>query len=183
VVCVLTWVHRISTLSQQDMLQAQLARIESKLNSLGASGAGLSSLGDVFDKRGSPNYSSSSSSSGGAPHSLLANGEDRLSYSIPETTTAFPLHEMHEILPAVHAYFRDYNSAIPLFHQATFMKLLQDFHSSPHQSSRVAWGVINCVLAIGYRIGSLEVDAGESSALPVHKPKLHENTNLALCST
>ncbi|KAF3058207.1 putative fungal specific transcription factor domain-containing protein [Daldinia childiae] len=57
-------------------------------------------------------------------------------------------------------YFRDFNTALPLFHQQHFMQMLLDFYSEqePTKKSRAVWAAINVVLALGFRIRTVETD-------------------------
>ncbi|ETS81652.1 hypothetical protein PFICI_06654 [Pestalotiopsis fici W106-1] len=65
---------------------------------------------------------------------------------------------MREILPIIDAYFREFNCVMPLFHQASFMKLLHEFCSSTSRRSKVSWGIINCVLALGSKVMAIEAE-------------------------
>ncbi|KAI2605757.1 uncharacterized protein GGS25DRAFT_497964 [Hypoxylon fragiforme] len=84
--------------------------------------------------------------------------------AMPATPTRHGEHSIPpliEILPVIEDYFYDFNSALPLFYQHQFMKMLSEFYSEQEQSkrSRATWAAINVVLAIGYRIRASKVDA------------------------
>ncbi|KAK8120744.1 hypothetical protein PG999_004864 [Apiospora kogelbergensis] len=68
----------------------------------------------------------------------------------------FPeLPPLHEALPVIETYFNDFNIALPLHHQPTFMKLLHRCYSGPeNQKQRVEYALVHSVLAIGYRLRS-----------------------------
>jgi hypothetical protein len=69
------------------------------------------------------------------------------------------LPPLQEILPVIEAYFKDFNNVIPLFHQSSLMKMMNDFYSGATKAPKVVWAVINTVLGIGYRIMSIEADS------------------------
>lgn len=66
----------------------------------------------------------------------------------PESLSLPP---MEEVIPIVDHFFVTHNTVIPLFHQPTFMKMLNGWYH--HQSSRdkATWAAIQIVLALGYR--------------------------------
>ncbi|KAI1875208.1 hypothetical protein JX265_004266 [Neoarthrinium moseri] len=137
-------------LANQDSLEARLARIESKLDSLGASNA--LSLASLLDKPSSADDSS--------PPLLSSSGtvSEGLTPETLDNSDPFNIFPLNEVLPVIDAYFANFNSVLPLFHQPSFMTLLQEFYSNSTQKSRVAWGIINCVLAMGFRLTSRDAD-------------------------
>ncbi|KAI0134482.1 fungal-specific transcription factor domain-containing protein [Xylariales sp. AK1849] len=136
--------------SARDSLEARLARIESKLDSLRPSSA--ISLTNPLDKQ---------NPSDGSSPDLLDSGQGgavALTPDSPGDSGPIDLLPLHEIMPVVESYFTDFNSVVPLFHQSTFLKLLHTYYSGTTQRSRVVWATINCVLAIGYRVSSIDSD-------------------------
>ncbi|KAH8670971.1 fungal-specific transcription factor domain-containing protein [Xylariales sp. PMI_506] len=137
---------------ENDSLEARLARIESKLNSLGNSSASLqvSPLGRqsaVVSPQVSPQ------------RSWYENHDEpavQAGSSDPADTLSLP--PMHEMMPTIETYFSDFNSVIPLFHQGSFMKLLRNVVSgaSSHRS-RASWAVINAVLALGLSLRNAHI--------------------------
>ncbi|KAI0144247.1 hypothetical protein F4776DRAFT_467487 [Hypoxylon sp. NC0597] len=134
----------MSSAADGGSIEARLARIEAKLDRLGdrsldtAAGELLIDESTVSSvQRPLESYSTTSS---------LSYGE-----SIPPLT---------EILPVIDDYFRDFNPALPLFHQHQFMQMLYNFYSEQDHSkkSRAVWAAINIVLAIGYRIRAVDTD-------------------------
>ncbi|XDG04629.1 hypothetical protein ABKA04_004244 [Annulohypoxylon sp. FPYF3050] len=131
-----------------DGLEARLARIEAKLDKLSDSNPFAavdqqpSSEPELVEN---PTASSAEVASGS--HALIYRGD----YSMPPLT---------EILPVVEGYFRDFNPALPLFHQAHFMEMLYEFYSAHEQTkkSRAIWAAVNVVLAIGYRMRTIEIE-------------------------
>ncbi|KAI2624833.1 hypothetical protein GGR54DRAFT_593813 [Hypoxylon sp. NC1633] len=125
-----------------DSLQARLVRIEAKLDRLGDHNFAVT-MADQRSTTFSIEYPQ-------GPLGLEAFSSlgDR---NIPSLT---------EILPVVADYFRDFNLAWPLFHQHSFMQMLYDFYSEQEQTKKsgAVWAAINVVLAIGYRIRTVETD-------------------------
>ncbi|KAI0386784.1 hypothetical protein F5Y04DRAFT_71699 [Hypomontagnella monticulosa] len=142
-----------SPVADGDSLEARLARIEAKLDRLGASGYDtaadqlLSSISSQAVHSAASSTGSSHASSTSSPQSLERHG----GYHIPPLT---------EILPIIEDYFRDFNSALPLFHQRQFMQMLYEFYSEEERTnkSRAFWAAINVVLAIGFRMRTVETD-------------------------
>ncbi|KAI1646270.1 fungal-specific transcription factor domain-containing protein [Daldinia loculata] len=140
-----------STTVDGDSLEARLARIEAKLDRIGDpnvativdQGSGNTSNQAVGSAISSVDISSGASS----PCLLERHGE----HCLPPLT---------EILPVIEDYFRDFNTALPLFHQQHFMQMLLDFYSEqePTKKSRAVWAAINVVLALGLRIRTVETD-------------------------
>lgn len=60
-------------------------------------------------------------------------------YSARERETTSPelkLPPIDKVVPIVDLYFSHFNSAIPLFHQPAFMRMLNDWYSGVHPSRR-----------------------------------------------
>ncbi|KAI0881641.1 uncharacterized protein GGS22DRAFT_171507 [Annulohypoxylon maeteangense] len=131
-----------------DSLEARLARIEAKLDRLG--GPGPSTTADQLLDSESCRVEESTASPTAGPSSSCA-PVHRGDYHIPPLT---------EILPIIEDYFNNFNPALPLFHQSHFMHMLYDFYSRQEETkdSRAAWAAVNVVLAIGYRIRSIETE-------------------------
>ncbi|KEY69899.1 hypothetical protein S7711_06454 [Stachybotrys chartarum IBT 7711] len=63
-----------------------------------------------------------------------------------------PLPPKHEALSLLCDYFENFNCMFPLFHQPTFMHLVErQYSSDPYQGSGW-WASLNCALAIAYRL-------------------------------
>lgn len=143
----------VPRLPAQESLEARLARIESKLDSIGAQN--VVSLDGLL---GNQTLSADTQSS---DHPQLSAGS--LAPLTPESlndqnTLAIP--PLQEILPTIDSYFRDFNCVMPLFHQASFMRLLHEFYSKVERRSKVSWGIINSVLALGSRMLAIEAGPG-----------------------
>lgn len=141
-----------SSSSIQESLEERLARIESKLDSMG--GNNNQSLDDLPEIH-QPGTNTCSGVKLGVSGVLT-----------PESHTgsaSLTVPLLHEALPIIDAYFRDFNSVMPLFHQASFMKMLHSFYSGATRSSKVSWGIINAVLAIGTRMLIIEAGSGKWS--------------------
>ncbi|KAJ2973005.1 hypothetical protein NUW58_g9051 [Xylaria curta] len=147
-----------------DGLDARLARIEAKLDALQGTDSTVSVdqfFGqDVLDE--------------GVAGKALGLG---LSYTPPSADWISPrnCHDppvppLTEALPIAELYFQDYNSVIPLFSQQSFvsatvaltsrfdgpeygsMRMMDDYYRPYGERPRIYAGVINVVLAMGYRI-------------------------------
>ncbi|KAI1372878.1 hypothetical protein F4677DRAFT_448912 [Hypoxylon crocopeplum] len=132
-------------------LEARLARIEAKLDRLGAPRTAVATA--QLLSRASSQAGESAVSSIDAP----------LCSPRPNTVTIsedFNISSLTELWSVIDDYFRDFNSALPLFHQHSFMQMAHEYFSEPEQSkrSRAAWAAINVVLALGYRIRSVDTD-------------------------
>ncbi|KAI1416084.1 hypothetical protein F5Y13DRAFT_154534 [Hypoxylon sp. FL1857] len=139
-----------SSTTSGDSLEARLARIEAKLDRLGDPNL-ATATDQVLNGVTNQNEGSTISSIQGAPGSLSPSSLINHGDPIPPLT---------EILPVVDDYFRDFNPALPLFHQHQFTQMLYNFYSEPDhsQKSRAVWAAINVVLAIGYRIHAVDRD-------------------------
>ncbi|KAI1806012.1 fungal-specific transcription factor domain-containing protein [Daldinia bambusicola] len=142
----------ISTNVNNDSLEARVARIEAKLDGIGDPSI-ITTTDQVSSTpssqtNGSVIISVDTPSEAPIPCVLEHHGE----YCLPPLT---------EILPVIDDYFRDFNTALPLFHQQHFMQMLLEFYSEQESTkkSRAVWAAINVVLALGYRIRTVE--AGE----------------------
>lgn len=72
---------------------------------------------------------------------------------------ALSLPPIEEILPVVDHYFVTYNTVIPLFHQPTFMKMLNAWYNHGNSRDKPTWAAVQIVMALGYRTprpGTLE---------------------------
>ncbi|KAI1453706.1 hypothetical protein F4805DRAFT_359597 [Annulohypoxylon moriforme] len=129
-----------------DSIEARLARIETKLDRLGDSN--LSATADQLLDSESDRTEETTASSRVGPSNTYAPAY-REDYHVPPLT---------EILPVIEDYFRNFNTALPLFHQIHFMQMLYDFYSRQEKTkkSRAVWAAVNVVLAIGYRIRTIE---------------------------
>ncbi|KAK8069135.1 hypothetical protein PG994_005751 [Apiospora phragmitis] len=145
--------------NNNESLEARLKGIEARLDCLGASSGDIS----LESLLGYPPIIN--------PHDFSTNVN---LISIPETFVSsssnassvvggsFPeLPPLHEALPVIETYFREFNSALPLHHEPTFMKLLHRCYSGgpeQQQRQRVDFTLVHSILAIGYR---LRPDVGE----------------------
>lgn len=89
---------------------------------------------------------------------------------------AFDVPPLLDILPVVDSYFRQFNTALPLFNQSCFTRMLNRFYSNPSAGSKVEWAAINVVLAIGYCARSI---AGDDIALRFDDSKITNCINNA----
>ncbi|KAH9900299.1 hypothetical protein F4778DRAFT_169226 [Xylariomycetidae sp. FL2044] len=132
-----------------DTLEARLVRIEAKLDSLKDYNLNLD-LNKLIESTSEQSEASTittrDASSGPSSAAAPLRSEES---SLPPLTEAIPIIE---------DYFRLVNSAVPLFHQRSFMNMLNDFYSRPSDNPRPVWAAINAVLALGYRIRSHGVD-------------------------
>ncbi|OTB16449.1 hypothetical protein K445DRAFT_291224 [Daldinia sp. EC12] len=140
-----------STNVTSESLEARLARIEAKLDRIGEP--------SIF----TPDQVSNNCSSQ-AVESVVLSAETPSETSTPcvlERHGEYCLPPLTEILPIIEDYFRDFNTALPLFHQQHFMQMVLEFYSEQESTkkSRAVWAAINVVLALGYRIRTIE--AGE----------------------
>ncbi|KAI1468023.1 fungal-specific transcription factor domain-containing protein [Daldinia caldariorum] len=143
-----------TNVEDNDSLEARLARIEAKLDRI--------SDPSVITK--TDQVSSNSSSQGQAVESVILSVDTPLKTPTPrvlESHGEYCLPPLTEILPVIDDYFRDFNSALPLFHQQHFMQMVLEFYSEQDLTKklRAVWAAINVVLALGYRIKTVE--AGE----------------------
>ena len=79
-------------------------------------------------------------------------------YDGPEPN-AFALPPIEDLLPVVDHFFVTYNTVIPLFHQPTFMKMLNAWYHHKNSRDKATWAAVQIVMALGYRTprsGALE---------------------------
>ncbi|XXH03348.1 hypothetical protein Hte_009746 [Hypoxylon texense] len=134
-----------------DSLEARLARIEAKLDKLGDTGNATPL--DQLSSSTPPQDKGATVSSTNPPSALL-------SLDVPDWHDGHSIPPLTEILPVVEDYFRDFNFALPLFRQHEFMRMLYDFYSDREKPKKLgaSWAAINVVLAIGYRIRTIETN-------------------------
>ncbi|KAI1751389.1 hypothetical protein F4782DRAFT_531663 [Xylaria castorea] len=127
-------------------LDARLARIEAKLDALRGIDSTVT-LDHLLEQDASDERAVEISSGSEIPYTPASahwiNPRDRDGPPVPPLT---------EALPVIESYFRDYNSLIPLFNQQSFMRLLNDYYKPYGERPKIYAGVINVVLAMGYRI-------------------------------
>ncbi|KAI0448975.1 hypothetical protein F5B21DRAFT_509611 [Xylaria acuta] len=127
-------------------LDARLARIEAKLDALrGADGTVTSD--HLLEQDASDERVVEVSPGSEIPHT--PSSADCIS---PRNRDGPPVPPLTEALPIIELYFQDYNSLIPLFNQQSFMHLLNDYYKPYGERPKIYAGVINVVLAMGYRI-------------------------------
>jgi hypothetical protein len=63
----------------------------------------------------------------------------------------YSLPPLQELLPTVDHYFNTFNRVVPLFHQPTFMRMLNSWFDAPATRHKAAWAAILIVAAIGMR--------------------------------
>ncbi|KAI0099506.1 fungal-specific transcription factor domain-containing protein [Daldinia grandis] len=140
-----------STAANNDSLEARLARIEAKLDRIGDSND------TTMADQGSNNLSSQAVEP--AISSIDISSEES-SPCILERHGGHCVPPLTEILPVIEDYFRDFNTALPLFHQQHFMQMVLNFYSEqePSKKSRAVWAAINVVIALGFRIRTVDTD-------------------------
>ncbi|KAI0540598.1 fungal-specific transcription factor domain-containing protein [Xylaria digitata] len=133
---------------RDDSLDARLARIEAKLDALQGASSTIS-LDQLFEE---------GTSNEGVLGIPLNYDMTRVSSSAdwisPRSPDGPPVPPLTEVLPVVESFFQDYNSLIPLFNQQSFMRLIDDYYKPHGEKPRIYAGVINVVLAMGYRVQS-----------------------------
>ncbi|KAI0857106.1 hypothetical protein F4860DRAFT_490914 [Xylaria cubensis] len=135
-------------------LDARLARIEAKLDALGGTDSKVT-LNHLFEQDASDERAVEvSSGSETTPTST---------HWITPRDDGPPVPPLAEALPVIESYFREYNSLIPLFNQQSFMRILNDYYKPYGERPRIYGGVINVVLALGYRIQLAELGDVHSS--------------------
>ncbi|KAK9250350.1 fungal-specific transcription factor domain-containing protein [Lipomyces tetrasporus] len=81
------------------------------------------------------------------------------------------LPPLAEIQPAIADYFVHVNSLIPLFSEAAFMRMLQEYYASTCRQPRAAWAAVNVVLALATRVPvspSSDLDLGFGDSQVAH---------------
>ncbi|RYP11845.1 hypothetical protein DL765_007562 [Monosporascus sp. GIB2] len=142
-------------------LDERLARIEAKLDDLRSLGSGIT-LNEILT-------SPAIDSNGRAAPDASTPPSDISSQDAPRTGHAFDTPPLLDVLPIVDSYFRHFNTAVPLFHQPSFMKMLNEFYACPSRKLGVEWAAINIVLANGYIVRSI---AGDDVALDFDDSKV-----------
>ena len=141
-----------------ESLESRVKAIEARLDSLGASGGGNPSLAPLlgYSPIINPQGFSSSMEMSMLEPPYCAEPISSSSGNASSVSDGFPeLPPLHEALPVIETYFNDFNIALPLHHQPTFMKLLHRCYSGPeNQKQRVEYALVHSVLAIGYRLRS-----------------------------
>lgn len=138
--------------SRADVLETRLKELEARLRAFeGANGPGQAK--PVF-----PTAPENVAMTDTAPLPL-----DVLALT-PETLTEFGsevsggqsggyvLPPLREVLPSISEYFATSNRVVPLFHEATFMRMLREWYGTPtSQQDPAIWATINVVLALSRR--------------------------------
>ncbi|KAL6885798.1 fungal-specific transcription factor domain-containing protein [Trichoderma evansii] len=85
-----------------------------------------------------------------SPVLTLAGDSEKLATTLSpiENSHHFSLPPRDLVSALVDKYFSDYNQAMPLFHQLTFMKMLDNWYRFPNERDEAAWASINVVLAL-----------------------------------
>ncbi|KAK4075222.1 transcriptional regulator family: Fungal Specific TF [Purpureocillium lilacinum] len=68
------------------------------------------------------------------------------------SSNLFELPPSDQVLDLVYKYFCGPNQAIPLFHQPSFMGMLQRWYQAPAMRNAASWAAINVVLALSARL-------------------------------
>ncbi|KAI1194670.1 hypothetical protein F5X97DRAFT_310329 [Nemania serpens] len=130
---------------KDDKLDARLARIEAKLDSLrGAESTGCSDRCE----RNAVNEKALGIPVG----SEAAHAPSPVDWASSKCRPIPPVPPLTEALPILEIYFRHYNSLIPLFNQQSFMRLVTDYYRPYGERERIHAGIINVVIAMGYRV-------------------------------
>ncbi|KAK8131469.1 fungal-specific transcription factor domain-containing protein [Apiospora sp. TS-2023a] len=181
-----------NTSDANESLEARLKGIEARLDSLGASSGGadasLASLLGYPPSVVNPlDFSTNVDLSmleteGSSSEPVVVVGNSSGSNSSHTSSVAdgfFPeLPPLHEALPIIERYFQDFNSALPLHHEPTFMKLLHRCYSGgggggieqPRQRQKVEFALVHSVLAIGYRLRLRPSGADDTAAAAMPPP-------------
>ncbi|RYP48610.1 hypothetical protein DL768_005530 [Monosporascus sp. mg162] len=142
-------------------LDERLARIEAKLEDLRSLGSGIT-LNEVLT-------SSPIDGNGRAAPDVYTPPSDISSQNASGPGQVFDIPPLLEVLPIVDSYFRHFNTAVPLYHQPSFMNMLNEFYACPSRKLGVEWAAINIVLANGYIVRSI---AGDDIALDFDDSKV-----------
>ncbi|CAJ2503211.1 Uu.00g106050.m01.CDS01 [Anthostomella pinea] len=139
-----------SSPKQDDTVQDRLARIEAKVDDLrtrSSEGSVAQSLAHEAAHDCEINFSLDD-----APFDTPFDAAlDTSNWSGPRRRNELAVPPMTEVLPIVDLYFQSYNTAIPLYHQPSFMRMLNEYYSEAGEKSRAIGATINIVLAMGYR--------------------------------
>ncbi|KAI0443091.1 hypothetical protein F4803DRAFT_574939 [Xylaria telfairii] len=139
-----------------DGLDARLARIEAKLDALRGADSSVT-LDHLFEQDAADERVVEIS----LP-SEISPTPSSTDWVSPRSRDGPPVPPLTEALPIIELYFQDYNSLIPLFNQQSFMRLLNDYYKPYGERPRIYAGVINVVLAMGYRIQLCEHGDGDA---------------------
>ncbi|GAW17151.1 hypothetical protein ANO14919_066010 [Xylariales sp. No.14919] len=142
---------------KDDSLDARLARIEAKLDAL--QGAGSAVPPDQLRRL----LEQDTADERELEIQLNSERPSPVDWISPRSRDGPPVPPLTEALPIIETYFQDYNSLIPIFNQQSFMRLLNDYYKPHGERPRIYAGVINVVLAMGYRVQSAhngDVQAG-----------------------
>ncbi|RYO97970.1 hypothetical protein DL764_007231 [Monosporascus ibericus] len=142
-------------------LDERLARIEAKLDDLRSLGSGIT-LNEIVT-------SSPINGNGRVALDVYTPPSDLSSQNASGPGQAFDIPPLLDVLPIVDSYFRHFNTAVPLYHQPSFMKMLNEFYACPSRKLGVEWAAINIVLANGYIARSI---AGDDIALDFDDSKV-----------
>ncbi|KAF2648394.1 hypothetical protein K491DRAFT_642581 [Lophiostoma macrostomum CBS 122681] len=72
--------------------------------------------------------------------------------TIQKHTVSLALPSLEHILPLFHDFLRGFNAALPMFHDDTLLRMLQNFYNVPYsQRDPVVWAAINIVMALAHR--------------------------------
>ncbi|KAI1499885.1 fungal-specific transcription factor domain-containing protein [Biscogniauxia marginata] len=140
-----------------DSVEVRLARIEAKLDS----------LRDSTQSQGTTPSQLFQSDQAALRNEAAVSLDETLSQLGTPPSWAYPgrnydelgVPPLTEVLPVVESYFRDYNPAVPLFHQPSFMRMLNDYYSQSGEKPRVVGAAINIVLAFGYRMNTSDTSS------------------------
>ncbi|RYP73036.1 hypothetical protein DL769_004311 [Monosporascus sp. CRB-8-3] len=139
----------------------RLARIEAKLDDLRSLCSGITLNGILT--------SSPINGNGRAAPDGYTPSSDISGQNASGSGQAFDIPPLLDVLPIVDSYFRHFNTAVPLYHQPSFVKMLNEFYACPSRKLGVEWAAINIVLANGYIVRSI---AGDDIALDFDDSKV-----------
>ncbi|KAH7305833.1 fungal-specific transcription factor domain-containing protein [Stachybotrys elegans] len=129
-------------------LGARVERIERQLEGFLNSSASNHSHGNAAATNHSTGGESSLNSDNlGSDHGSQFH---EISLIVPEPIPdALPLPPRDAITPLIDHYFDHRNSAIPIFHRPTFMRMLNDWYQRPTDRDRSTWAAIQITMALG----------------------------------
>ncbi|KAI1112302.1 hypothetical protein F5Y14DRAFT_422232 [Nemania sp. NC0429] len=132
---------------KDDRLDARLARIEAKLDAL------QSAESTVYLDRPSHEGNATDERALGIPvGSETAYIPSPANWASTRSRLVPPVPPLTEALTIIDVYFQNYNPLFPLFSQQSFMRMMNDYYRPCGERKRIHAGVINVVLALGYRI-------------------------------
>ncbi|CAH0028183.1 unnamed protein product [Clonostachys rhizophaga] len=136
-----------------EQLEARLARIESLTRNLsGDSSSGQPQRNHINPSIGDGNYmtpGSNGSINGTGAVVETDSSPHNSSHTSCNNASQLQLPSLETMMPTLELYFRHYNSAIPLFDEKEFMRMV---HGWSYLRSPAEWAAINVVLALGYRV-------------------------------